>query len=295
MRGNPPVGIRVEHRLDWLVGPDAVDVALADVHLDLERRHVDDRADAGSRETAARRHRRDHLARLCILRDGHAVERGAHGHVGQVGFPGPDMGLRDRHLLLSHAMRAFRLSTAGVGRIDFGEPNHTVLDELIESLQRNLGLAKPRLILRRTAPRRFELRARDVEVGSNLRIIETRKDLSAPDCLALFDEDLHHLAGDLRGNGRPPPRCHVAGRVEHCPCGHRRRRSSTGRCRLDWRRLQPLGPEPRRRPRRERARARPRSIHHGGCRRPGAVIDSKRSEIFLQISHECDGAPARFP
>ena len=85
VRRNPPVGIGVEHRLDRLAGRDAVDVALADVHLDLERRHVDDRADAGAGEAAAGRHRRDHLARLRVLRDGDAVERRAHDHVGEIG------------------------------------------------------------------------------------------------------------------------------------------------------------------------------------------------------------------
>ena len=77
VRRDLPVRIRIEHRLDLLAGVHAVDVALVDVDFDLERRHVDDRADAGAGEAAAGRHRRDHLARLRVLRDRDAAERRA--------------------------------------------------------------------------------------------------------------------------------------------------------------------------------------------------------------------------
>ena len=84
LRRNLPVGIRVEHRRDGLPGLHAVDVALVDVHFDLERPHVDDRADAGAREAAAGRDRRDHLARLRVLRDRDAAERRADDRVVEI-------------------------------------------------------------------------------------------------------------------------------------------------------------------------------------------------------------------
>ena len=51
---------------------------LVDVDLDLARVHVDERRDAGAREAAAGRDRRDHLAGLRVLRDDDARERRAH-------------------------------------------------------------------------------------------------------------------------------------------------------------------------------------------------------------------------
>ena len=89
-----------------LPGVHAADVALVDVDFDLERLHVDDRADAGAREAAAGRHRRDHLARLRILRDGDAAERRANDGVVEVGLLQPDLTLGDADLFASAAMRA---------------------------------------------------------------------------------------------------------------------------------------------------------------------------------------------
>ena len=82
LAGDLPVRIGVQRRLHRLPGRDAVDEGLVDVHLDLERVHVHDGADAGAREAAARRDRRDHLAGLRRLGDDHAAERRAdHGVV----------------------------------------------------------------------------------------------------------------------------------------------------------------------------------------------------------------------
>ena len=70
-----------------------MDVGLVDVDLDLERVHVDDGADAGAREAAAGRDRRDDLARLRGLGDDDAVERRAHRAITEL-----DLGAAQRRL-----------------------------------------------------------------------------------------------------------------------------------------------------------------------------------------------------
>src|SRR6202040_4281603 len=69
------------HRLPRL---HAIDVGLVDVDLDLERIHVDDRADPGAREAAARGERRDDFADLGGLRDHHTRERCAHRAIAEL-------------------------------------------------------------------------------------------------------------------------------------------------------------------------------------------------------------------
>ena len=56
------------------------------------------------------------------------------------------------------------------------------------------------------APRRggFELRLANGERGAHLRVVEPREHLPLADRLAFLDEDLEHLAGDLRRNRRAP-------------------------------------------------------------------------------------------
>ena len=99
--GDLPVGIGVERRPRprW-PGADAVDVGLVDVDLDLERRHVDDGADAGAGEAAAGRDRRDHLAGLGVLGDHDAGERRADRRCRRApGAQTLDLALGHRHLL----------------------------------------------------------------------------------------------------------------------------------------------------------------------------------------------------
>ena len=97
------VRIGVERRFDALIALDAIDVRLVDVHFDFARVHVDDGGDAGAREAAAGRHRRDHFAGLRVLGDDHAVERRAHVEIvvvdaphGEAAFGHLDLRLRGR-------------------------------------------------------------------------------------------------------------------------------------------------------------------------------------------------------
>src|ERR1700674_1299136 len=84
VRGNLPVGISVQHRFHRLPRLHAIDVGLVDVDLDLERIHVDDRADTGAREAAARGERRDDFPDLGGLGDHHARERCAHRAIAEL-------------------------------------------------------------------------------------------------------------------------------------------------------------------------------------------------------------------
>ena len=95
-----PIRVGVEDRVDILSGGDARDIAFVDVDFDLERVHVDDGADAGAREAAARGDGRDHLAGLGVLRDGDAAERRANDVVGQRRLLHLGLLLGDANLLL---------------------------------------------------------------------------------------------------------------------------------------------------------------------------------------------------
>ena len=105
--------IRVQHRLHLLARLHAVDEVLVDVDLDLERLHVDQRADAGARAGAAGRQRRDHLADLRVLDRDHAGERRAHHHV-------VDQAPLHRDAALGHADVLLGALQARLQRIDRG-------------------------------------------------------------------------------------------------------------------------------------------------------------------------------
>ncbi len=195
--GNPPVFVGVKHRLDRLIRPHRRDVALADVHFDLERRHVDDRADAGAREAAAGRDRRDHLARLRVFRDRHAVERRAHDRIRQVPFTRFDAALGDCDLLTRHRDPGSERVDARHCRVHFGAPDDLFVEQLIEPGERQLGLAESRFVFGRGALRRRELRALDRQRRADLRIVEPREHLSLVYGLAFLDEDLEDLARHL--------------------------------------------------------------------------------------------------
>ena len=192
-------------------GPHAVDVALVHVHLDLERRHVHDRADAGAREAAAGRHRRDHLARLRVLRDRDAAERRAHHHVGQVG-------LRRLHLALAtapavgEAIRAFSDSTSASRVSSSARPMTPSFSSCcrrsrLSSASRSRAWSSAALCARARAAPRATASGR-----SHLRVVQPRQHLSAPYGLSFLDEDLEHLAGHLRRDRRPPASGHIARR-----------------------------------------------------------------------------------
>src|SRR5664280_2954050 len=73
-----PVRVGAQHGLGRHVGLDLADVGLAHIDVDLQRIHVDDGADAGAREAAAGRKRRDDLADLRRLDGDDAGERRTH-------------------------------------------------------------------------------------------------------------------------------------------------------------------------------------------------------------------------
>src|SRR5690606_6007154 len=100
-RGDRPLGIRVQAHGDGLTRLHAIDEVLADVDLDLERVHVDDRAYARAREPARRRPRRDGLAFLRGLDRHDAGERRAHDRVLEIA-------LRDGEIRLGHGERPLR-------------------------------------------------------------------------------------------------------------------------------------------------------------------------------------------
>ena len=66
---------------------------------------------------------------------------------------------------------------------------------------------------RSSAPRR-QLRLRERERGAHLRVVQPREHLPFADGLALFDEDLDHLAGHLRRDRRSASRRDVTRGIE---------------------------------------------------------------------------------
>ncbi len=107
----------------------------------------------------------------------------------------------------------------GLGFVDLGPADDLLLHELRAPLERELRLAEPGLVLGRAALRRRELRPGDVERRADLRIVEPREDLPPAHGLAFLHVHFEHLARDLRRDGGPAPRGHVAGRVQHRPGG----------------------------------------------------------------------------
>ena len=214
-----PVGIRVEHRPDFLPVADAVDVGLVDVHLDLARVHVHDGRDARARESAARRHRRNRLARLRVLGDHDSRKRGADREVVQP--------LRaERHPALRHADLSLRRRKTRLECRDLGRRRveHTLRDELAldEAAVARVGapcVREPDLDLAQVAARCLERLVRDVVFGPRGRRIEPREHLPLLYARALLDENLRHASSDLGTHGRQAPGHDIAGRVEHGSVG----------------------------------------------------------------------------
>ena len=110
-RRNLEIGIRVEHRGHVLRRLHAVDVALVDVHLDLQEfmstivqmlvRVNPPPADTG-----------DTISPACPTR--HAAERRAHDHVVQVGLQQLDLPLRYLDALFEDSIRAVSESTSAL-------------------------------------------------------------------------------------------------------------------------------------------------------------------------------------
>ena len=155
---NLPVLIRIEHRFGRLPGHHSIDVRLIDIDLDLQRIHVDDRADAGAGETAARGKRRDDFADLCGFGDDHALERRAHRAVIELHLRTLHAGPRVFDLLaLGFKLRLLRgdLRARDLGRL----PRHQLApDQIVGARQIAPALRELRLELRELCLRDLKLR-----------------------------------------------------------------------------------------------------------------------------------------
>ena len=130
------------------------------------------------------------------------------------------------------------------------------LQQLLPPAERELRLLQARLVLGRRLARRGQLRLRQRQRGPRLRVVEVRQDLPGLHRLPFLDQDVDHLAGDLRRDRRAPPRHHVARGVEHGPRGRRPAGLRRRRRHLDRRRPASGRPVPgaRRQPPRSGAR-----------------------------------------
>ncbi len=202
----------------------AVDEAFADVDLDLQRTHVDDRADPGAREAAARGDGRDHLALLRGLDGDYPGERRAHDGVLEPAPRDAERGLGDLDGPLGDGqVRALRV-VVGLRRVEVLRADEAALELLAVALEDRLGVREGDL-------GRLEARARLGEPGLGLgdgralvRVVEPGDDLAGLDALAFLDEQLDDLAGHLRRDRRLPARDDVAGGIERRPPGRARAR-----------------------------------------------------------------------
>ena len=120
-----------------------------------------------------------------------------------------------------------------LGRVELCLADDLLLDQLLAPPQRELGFVQPRFVFGRSAARRLELRLGHCQRSAHLRVVQPRQHLAGVYGLALFDEHLQHLAGDLRRNRCPAPRRDVSGRVQHRAGGHSGAAPRRNRRRLD--------------------------------------------------------------
>ena len=120
-----------------------------------------------------------------------------------------------------------------LGRVELCLADDLLLDQLLAPPERELGFVQPRLVFGRSAARRLELRLGHRQRRAHLRVVQPRQHLARVHGLALFDEHLQHLAGDLRRDRRPAPRRDVSGRVQHRAGGHSGAAPRRNRRRLD--------------------------------------------------------------
>ena len=266
-----------------LLGLHAVDVALVDVDFDLERAHVHDRADARAREAAAGRDRRDHLARLRVLRDRDAAERRADDRVVEVRALQVDLPFGDAHLLVGASMRAAIESTwaCAVSR------SATVFRRSAASFcarSRASCASASRTSFSRTLRRAASACASArASAAPELRIVEPREHLAFFDGHALLDVDFDHLAGDLRRHRRPAPRGDVARRIQDRGLGAGC--ALNDRCRLDFHRPRTVHVSPCA----ARSHGEHREQHNPLDPRPGPAfrrtLDFERSEFVFERWH----------
>ena len=199
-------------------GLHAVDVALVDVDLDLERAHVDDRADAGAREAAAGRHRRDHLAGLRVLRDRDAAERRADDRVVEIRSARSST-CRSATLTCCASARDARVDRVDLGlrRVDVGLRDEPSLSSELPTRRASACASASRTSFSRdVAPRapRSAPRPAPAPRGTSRRRAARAP---GPRVTAMPSSTLTSidLAGDLRRHRRAPPRGDVARRVQH--------------------------------------------------------------------------------
>ena len=219
MRGDLPLGVGLQGGHHRLIAPHALDERLVDVHLDLERAHVDDCADPGAREPAAGGDRRHDLARLRVPRRRHAVERGADQRVLDVLASQRNLALRHRHLVArgrQPGREGIPRRLRGVQKLATRDAN---LREVPGTTEVQLGFPEPHLdLVERALGRRHPRRGQRQGVA-DVRIVEAGEYLPFLDAHPFLDADLDETARHLGGDRRLPARDDIAGRIEHRRCG----------------------------------------------------------------------------
>ena len=95
----------------------------------------------GAREAAARRYRRDHFARLRVLGDRHAAERGAHDHVVEIACAAARPARSATSICCcAYGDPAFSESTSACGRVELGLADDLLFHQALPSLESQLAL-----------------------------------------------------------------------------------------------------------------------------------------------------------
>ena len=103
-----------------MAGPDALNVCFVDIDFYFQRIHVDDRADAGARETAACRNWRNYFARLSVLGYHNARERRTDHRVVQLVLRHLDASLGNNYVFPSGRQACAKRLGICRCRIEFG-------------------------------------------------------------------------------------------------------------------------------------------------------------------------------
>ena len=188
----------------------AIDERLVHVDFDLARIHVDDGRDAGAREAAAGRHRRDHLAGLRILRDDHAVERRAHQQIVEILRAHAHGACGDLHFALQRFQPRAQRADFGLRLVELRLADELVGAQCSVATQVAFGFGQAHLHFLEILARGFELALRELVDRPRGRVVEPRQELAFLDGHAFLDQHFGDLAGDFRGHRRLAPRNDVA-------------------------------------------------------------------------------------
>jgi hypothetical protein len=161
------------------------------------------------------RHRRDHLARLRVLGNDHAVERRAHIQIvvvdashGETAFGHLDLRLRGRKprgQCVRFGARSFERRLA----------HELLLHQRLVALQVAARVREAHFDLGEIAACGFEFPLRHREHGGAVLGVEAREHLVLFDLHALLDVDLEHLARHLRRDRGHASRDHITRRIEY--------------------------------------------------------------------------------